>query len=175
MARGPMLVVASVAAAAVFGVALWVATGPDDKGAGTPDAADRSERDPAEDAERRIETPEGRERPSTVRGGIKPASASAKGDARTRGGAPPSVEPVVSLERARRDFSDIIAELEGVAAEGRRLTQPEYLDIYKRGNDALLPLQQHLDWQEPEEAKELQAAQTDFRTKLREVEPRPGG
>ncbi len=172
MARGPMLVGASVAAAAVFGVALWVATGSDDaarEGTGT------TKPEPSEPAASPVETNKGRERPSAVRGGIKPASASAKGDARTRGGAVPSVEPVVSLDRARKDFADIIAELEGVAAQGRRLTQPEYLDVYKRGNEALLPLQQHLDWQEPEEAEELRTAQTEFRAKLREVEPRPGG
>lgn len=164
-----MLVVASVAAAAVFGVALWVATSPGDE------TAERAEPDDAPSAGAPGEAPARAREPRQVRGGIKPASASAKGDARPRGRPPARVEPTVSLERARRDFADIIAELEGIAAEGRRLTQPEYLDIYKRGNDALLPLQQHLDWQEPEAAKELQSAQTDFRAKLRDVEPRPAG
>ena len=163
MARGPWWIVGGVVAAAIVGYAMWTAPGPS-----TPAKEPASGPVERDDAAGRTGNS-----PGPVRGGIKPAPASAKGDARPRGTPPRKVEPTVSLERARRDYGDVIAEIEAVAAEGRRLTQPEYVDLYKRGNDAILPLQQHLDWSVPEQAEELGKLQTDFRSKLAEVEPGP--
>jgi hypothetical protein len=161
MTRGSWLIAAGLVAVAALGYLLWTTTGSSagDSTAPTEVPSAAAEARPFSAA-------------APVRGGIRPAPATAKGDARPRGTPPRKVEPAVSLERARRDFSDVLAEIEAVEAEGRRLTQPEYIDLYKRGNEAILPLQQHLDWKVPEEAEELRAAQTDFRAKLQTIEPR---
>jgi hypothetical protein len=139
----------------------------------SPGAASPAEGDTGTFDDDAVQTP-GEAPSGPVRGGIKPAPVSDKGDARERGGAPKMPEPTVSLEQARRDFAAILAEIDAVKDEGRRLEQAAWIDLYKRGNEALTPLHQHLSWSVPEQADELRKAQDDFRAKLREVEPRPG-
>jgi len=76
-----------------------------------------------------------------------------------------------ALHALVRQVGASFAELDRLAADGTPLTSPQWVDYYKRGNDALLPLQQHLDWAVPDEADELRRANEDLRAKLRVVEP----
>jgi hypothetical protein len=84
---------------------------------------------------------------------------------------PPRPTPAIPLDEARKGFADYMAELDQLEARGVQLTSPEWVDYYKRGHDALLPLQQHLDWQVPEQAEELRNANQDMRAKLSALEP----
>jgi hypothetical protein len=86
-------------------------------------------------------------------------------------GAPPRPTPKVPLDEARKSFADYMAELDGLEARGVELTSPEWVDHYKRGHELLLPLQQHLDWKEPEQAEELRRANEDMRTRLDALQP----
>lgn len=83
---------------------------------------------------------------------------------------PPRPTPAIPLDEARKAFADYMAELDALEARGVELTSPEWVDYYKRGHDALLPLQQHLG-QVPEHAEELRNANQDMRTKLSALEP----
>lgn len=87
------------------------------------------------------------------------------------GGDPPRIEPEVSLSQARADFDAVLRELDAIAAADEPLGNEAWVDLYKRGNDALLPLQQHLDWKVPAEAEELRSAQVSLRQKLHAVAP----
>ena len=123
--------------------------------------------------------PEGRRgRPKPVRPVVRvsppPEPADQAGDGaggRPSSGLPPRPKPEISLEEARKQFSDLLAELDRLAATGATLSSPEWVDYYKRGNDALLPLQQHLDTSVADEADELRRANEDLRAKLRVLEP----
>ncbi len=86
-------------------------------------------------------------------------------------GLPPRPEPKVSLEEAREKFSEYMAVLQRLDDEGVTLESPQWVEYYKTGHDALLPLQQHLDWQVPDEAAELRKANEDMRTMLQKLEP----
>ncbi|MCX4239692.1 hypothetical protein [Paraliomyxa miuraensis] len=84
---------------------------------------------------------------------------------------PPRPEPEISLEEARTRFGEVLAELDRLSEQNVALTSPQWVDYYKRGNDALLPLQQHLDVSVPDQADELRRANEDLRAKLRVLEP----
>jgi hypothetical protein len=79
--------------------------------------------------------------------------------------------PTVPLDEARKAFADYLAELDGLATGGVTLTSPEWVELYKRGHDLLAPLQQHLDWQAPDDAEELRTANEAMRAKLSAVDP----
>jgi len=61
--------------------------------------------------------------------------------------------------------------LQRLEDEGVTLESQQWVEYYKTGHDALLPLQQHLDWQVPDEAAELRKANEDMRNMLRKLEP----
>lgn len=103
--------------------------------------------------------------------GVKPAAVSKAGDGRPQGGPPPRPEPSVSLEEARTDFQAVLDELDEAAKAGRPLTTPEWTEYYKKGNDALHPLLQHLAGGDTDQTEELRRANMDLRTKLRAIEP----
>jgi hypothetical protein len=88
-------------------------------------------------------------------------------------GGPPRVQPQVALDQARADFQAVLEELDELIAAERRLDNTAWVELYKRGNDALVPLQQHLDWKVPAQAEELRTAQTNLREKLHAVAPSP--
>lgn len=88
-------------------------------------------------------------------------------------GQPPRPEPAVSLEEAREKFAEYMAVLERLEDEGVTLESEQWVDYYKSGHDALLPLQQHLDWQVPDEAAELRKANEDMRNTLQKLQPVP--
>jgi hypothetical protein len=70
----------------------------------------------------------------------------------------------------------MLAELEVIATEGRAITNEQWVELYKRGQDAMMPLQMHLSWEVPAEADELRTSQTQLRELLFAVQPRaPGG
>lgn len=159
--RSPGLVIMGVLALLVVGYAAYTLTGAErpapERVEGTAEADDE-----ASDAKARP-----RPRPSEL--GVRPAPVSK--NARPRGGPPPRPEPAVSLDKARTDFQAMLDELDGVAGSGRVLTTQEWTEYYKRGNDALQPLLQHLSWGEPDQKEELRRANEDLRAKLRAIEP----
>ena len=157
--RSPWLVAATIVALAAAGYAFYTLGGRSDRAA--PDEPTRAK---AERAEPPV-------RPN--RGGVKPAAASAKGDARARGGPPPKIEASVSLPKARDEFAAVLDELDAIVKQRRRITNEQWVALYKKGHDALLPLQQHLSWSVPEQADELRTAQDELRTKLQAAQPRP--
>ena len=162
--RSPGLVIMAAVAVAVVGYAIYTLGGSD--GPAPERVSPRSAVGANDEAEPRAE----RAKPAGSLG-VKPAPVSDASDSRRRGGPPPRPEPTVSLENARRDFQEVLDELDRVAAAGRPLTTEEWTDYYKRGNDALLPLLQHLSWGEPDDKGELQRANEDLRAKLRAIEP----
>ncbi len=84
---------------------------------------------------------------------------------------PPRPTPSLPLAEARKQFADFMAELDGLAARDVELTSPEWVELYRRGHEVLLPLQQSLDHQVPEQARELQMANEDMRAKLNAIDP----
>lgn len=115
-----------------------------------------------------------RARPRVAPGGVAPAPVTRVGDARRRGGPPPRPEPTVSLEKAREDFADLLAEFDRIEAKGTVLTNEEWTGHYKDGHEALQPLLQHLEWTNPTEADELRQANEDLRMKLQAIDPNRG-
>ncbi|MEX1368941.1 MAG: hypothetical protein AB1Z98_37795 [Nannocystaceae bacterium] len=167
--RSPGVWVLGAAAAAVLGYAFYTVLGSERP------APERVVPDGAADAA--SEPAAARARPSRRPGtlGVKPApvtdAADSRSGARPRPGPPPRPEPTVSLEVARSDFQAILDELDEVARSGRTLTTSEWTDYYKQGNDALVPLLQHLSWSDEDDKPELQRANEDLRAKLRAIEP----
>lgn len=180
--RSKGLVVMAVAGSIVVGYAFYTLL---ESGSSRPEIAKRSGRKGGvrvhPSAEADDDRGSHRPRPPVARPAVRvspppPANdavdaADAVGAAPTPG-LPPRPKPEISLEQARKDFADFMAELERVEQQGARLTSPEWVDYYKRGHDALLPLQQHLDWTVPDQADELRRANDDMRTKLQTLEPR---
>lgn len=161
--RSPWLLAAVLAALGAAGYAFHTLSA-DDPGRSTAGA----DREPSRERSDPSPTAPSHE---ARRGGIKPALATAEGDARARGGPPPKIEPSVSLQEAREDFEAVLTELDALATSEQRLTNEAWVELYKRGNDALLPLQQHLEWSDPAEADELRKAQTSLREKLHAIAP----
>lgn len=167
--RSPGVWVLGAAAAAVLGYAFYTVLGSERPAPerATPVGAG----DAASEPERAQSLPS--RRPGAL--GVKPApvtdAAGSRSGARPRPGPPPRPEPTVSLEVARSDFQAILDELDEVARSDRRLTTAEWTDYYKRGNDALVPLLQHLSWSDEADKPELQRANEDLRTKLRAIDP----
>lgn len=169
------LVVLVVAGLLVVGYAFYTLLEPS---APRPERAGRSRGDASAGAGERddddeVEPRARRERPTARRPARAAALPTDADQARPMPGAPPRPTPEISLPEARKRVAAVMAELEALEQRGARLTSPEWVDLYKRGNDALLPLQQHLDWSIPEHAEELRRANEDLRAKLRVLEPRP--
>ncbi|MBL4689011.1 MAG: hypothetical protein JKY37_30750 [Nannocystaceae bacterium] len=157
------LAVISVAALAVIGYAAWTLVA--DSGqtnAGRRRAHARTETEEA--------TPPGG---STRRkGGIRRIEPTLKGDARQRPKAGPAPRPVpkVSLEKARSDFQGVIAEYDKLLEAETPLNDKSWVELYAKGAEALIPLQQHLDWSVEAEAAELSKAQASYRTRVDELQ-----
>ena len=189
--RSPWFVAAVLVALAAAGWALHtLSAGEDDRsgeGVETRRSPKRETSGRTEDAAAaRRTSPRMRESASTDTSGeatlatdtadIEPAGSAdrpAPGETPARGEPPPRIEPQVDLEQARADFQAVLEELEAHAAADHHLDNAAWVELYKRGNEALVPLQQHLDWKVPEEAEELRGAQTKLREKLHAVAPEP--
>lgn len=167
--RSPGLVVMGVAGLLVVGYAFYTLLAPPAPRSGAGRSRGEASR-PAED-----EAEPADEGPRTARPRKGPAPAAKEGGAspppRAPSPPPPRPEPAVSLADARKQFADYMAELDGLAARDAEITSPEWVELYKRGHDVLQPLQQHLDWQVPEEARELKMANEDMRAKLNLIDP----
>ncbi|MCA9706427.1 MAG: hypothetical protein KDK70_11305 [Myxococcales bacterium] len=177
--RSPWLVVMVVAGLSVVVYAFTVVVGSDDR----PSPSRTHERAADDDAPRARRTPrrvpprarpraDGPGQPTPEAGaapGVAPGAA-APTDGPSPGPAP-RPKPEISLEDARKGFADYMAELERLEADGTPLTSPQWVEFYKRGHDALLPLQQHLSWQVASEADELRRANEDMRAKLQALQP----
>lgn len=171
--RSPGVWVLGAAAAAVLGYAFYTVLGserrPPERPASNQPAEVTDEPAPARDrAGRRPGSLGVKPAPVTDAAGTRSGSRSGSG---SRPGPPPRPEPTVSLEVARSDFQAILDELDEVARSDRRLTTPEWTNYYKRGNDALVPLLQHLSWSDEADKPELQRANEQLRAKLRAIEP----
>ena len=182
--RSPGLVVMGLAGLAVVGYAFYTLLAPPEprSGAGRSrgeaskrakdEAAEAAEADEADEADEAGEPAKGsrkvRPRPSkTERVELEPPAEQAT-PSQPR---PSQPEPEVSLAEARKQWADYMAELDALAARGAHLTSPEWVELYKRGHDLLRPLQQHLDYQVPTEARELKMANEDMRARLNKIDP----
>lgn len=177
--RSPGLVVMGVAAALVVGYAFYTLLTPPPPRAGAgrsraearasagADEPDREDDDGA--GADRARRPRARAAGSSPKPTRQPALAVEPAPAEP--GLPPRPTPEIPLDEARKQFADFMAELDELDSRGVVLTSPEWVEHYKRGHDALLPLQQHLDWQVPAQADELRRANEDMRAKLSRVDP----
>jgi hypothetical protein len=166
--RSPGLVVMGLAGLAVVGYAFYVLLAP------PPRSAGRSRSEAASKGADDVEPVEDGARPPRTRKGAGPVDAKPRAvvDAQRPKAEPaPRPEASMSLAEARRQFADYMAELDGLAARDAELTSPEWVELYKRGHDVLLPLQQNLDWQVPEQARELKMANEDMRARLNKIDP----
>jgi hypothetical protein len=170
--RSPGLVVMGVVGLLVVGYAFYVLLAPPPPRSG---AAARSRAEAEKDADE----DEGEPAAAEPR---RPRAREAKGEpvarptpvvdaTRPKSGPPPRPEPAVSLAVARKQYADFMAELDRLAAGDEEITSPEWVELYKRGHEVLLPLQQHLDWQVPEQARELKMANEDMRARLDVIDP----
>ncbi len=103
--------------------------------------------------------------------GVKSAPVTIPGDARARPGPAPRPEPSIPLPEARNQFEEFLGELDRLDTDGTTLSNEQWVQYYKRGHEALQPILQGLDWQDPEQAKELQKANEDLRKKLWKLQP----
>lgn len=167
--RAPGLVVMGVAGLLVVGYAFYVLLAPPAPRSG----AGRSRGE----ASRTAEADDAGEPSDEGSGKAKPRKGGPEGKAaiveppRAPSPPPPRPKPEIPLPDARKQFADYMAELDGLAARDAELTSPEWVELYKRGHDVLQPLQQHLDWQVPEQAQELKMANEDMRAKLNRIDP----
>jgi len=170
--RSPGLVVMGVAGLLVVGYAFYTLLAPPAPRSGA--GRSRGEASRSADADADADEPDA-DGPRKVRPrkGDEPAAKQAvvEKPPRTPSPMPPRPEPDVSLPDARRQFADFMAELDGLAARDAKLSSPEWVELYKRGHDLLLPLQQHLDYQVPGEAQELRMANEDMRARLNKIDP----
>lgn len=166
--RSPGLVVMGVAGLLVVGYAFYMLLSPTPR----PGAAGRSRGEATRDADGDAEpgggSREGRP-PRATKRATKPEPSLAT--TRPSAPAPTRPEPSLPLDQARKQFADYMAELDALATREAVLTSPEWVDLYKRGHEAILPLQQNLDPQVPEQARELRMAHEDLRAKLNGVDP----
>lgn len=169
--RSPGLVVMGGAGLLVVGYAFYVLLAPPEprggagrsRGEASRTAVDEADGGP-DDGGSRTAKPRKADAPGAKKVVVSPPP-------RTPSPPPPRPEPAVSLPDARKQFADYMAELDGLAARDAELTSPEWVELYKRGHDVLQPLQQHLDWQVPEQAQELKMANEDMRAKLNRIDP----
>jgi hypothetical protein len=187
--RSPWFLAAVLVALFAAGWAFYTLSGEPEGGAGKPGAASkpsprreapasartraRRGSDPRSESTREATAATAVDSPASPTSGEEEPAIEAPGEGTPEGGPAPRVKPAVDLPQARADFQAVLDELDAHAAAEHHLDNPEWVEIYKRGNDALLPLQQHLQWDVPEEAEELRAAQTKLREKLHAVAPRP--
>ncbi len=175
--RSSGLVLIGVAALAVVGYAFYTLLAPSPPRSGASRARAETRSRAAAD-ERDRDDDEGGEaaRPAPARVGAKlPPPRSRPALPLEPSAAPrepaPRPTPEISLDEARKQFADFMAELDGIETSGMELTSPEWVEYYKRGHELLLPLQQHLDWQVPEQAEELRQANEGMRAKLSGLDP----
>lgn len=164
-----------VAALIIVGYAFYTLTDTDPPRR-RPAKARAAQEAPAPERDRARPRPRTARPVSPARGGVPPAPvtepASAPRPAAPVPGPPSRPEPELSLEDARERFADYMAELDRLESEGTTLESTQWVDLYRRGHETLLPLQQHLDWKIPAQAEELREANDGMRTALGKLEPR---
>lgn len=84
---------------------------------------------------------------------------------------PPPPPPPMPLDEARQQYADYIEELQAVKDEGRQLTNEEWTEYYRRGNEVLDPLVRALDSAEPAQAQEVDDSHRRFRDLIMGMEP----
>lgn len=94
---------------------------------------------------------------------------------------PPPPPPPVPLDEARKQYQDYIEELQAIKDEGRILSNEEWTELYRRGNEVIDPLSRALDSTKPVEVQELDDSHRRFRDLIMGMEPttaaqgQPGG
>ena len=158
--KGRTLAALAVVAFLVVGYAVYQTTRSRDAPARTPKKVAKADKEP----ERK---PTKKRKPA----GDKPDKPRPKGAP-----APPPPKPNMTVEEAREQFDDYIAELDREALRGeevgRQLSNEAWVDLYKQGHDAIRPLQQLLDHSDPVEGKELNEKMELMRRKLWNLQPR---
>jgi hypothetical protein len=88
---------------------------------------------------------------------------------------PPPPPPPMSKEEAREAWATYETELKEVYARVQETKVPlpndEWVELYRRGNEAINPLQQALDSADPNEADEVNNAHESFRETIMKMEP----
>jgi hypothetical protein len=110
----------------------------------------------APSSDRPAEAPEA----STRRPTVKPKLPTARPSAKPSGGPPPPLPmPKVSLEEAREDYDDFMAELERELERnkdtGKPLANEHWVDYYRRGHEIMNPLRRYLSTGADEEKREV--------------------
>lgn len=160
------LAVMSVAALAVVGYAAYTLM--DDPGS-TRSRAKTAAAGAAESDDERAPAP----RKGGVRakpGSFQTAARAGTNKPRPKAGPARMPTPSVPLDQAREDFTTYMAEVERLIEVGDGMQSAVWVEHYAKGNELLIPLQQHLSWDDPTEAEELQALQERFRIKIGELE-----
>jgi hypothetical protein len=90
------------------------------------------------------------------------------------GPSPPPPPPPIPVEQARAQFEAYMAELTQIRSSGRQLSNEEWTEYYRRGNEAIDPLVRGLDSAVPEQGLEVDAAHRRFRETIMAIQPGPG-
>jgi hypothetical protein len=173
--KPPLLIALGVAALMIGGYALVTVWDPRDEN-GSSDVADAVDEKPpyAREPDREPD----RERPARgVRASSQRQAPPAAFDEPSEPERPEAVEaagsppPDISLEEARSGFSEVMADIDRAIEAGEPLSQREWVELYRRGAEALDPLLRHLDPADPQMGEELGRYQAQLRDKLRQLEP----
>jgi hypothetical protein len=84
---------------------------------------------------------------------------------------PPPPPPPIPLDEARKQYQDYMAELQAVKDEGRILSNEEWTEFYRRGNEVVDPLARALDSSKPDQVQELDDSHRRFRELIMGMEP----
>ncbi len=92
---------------------------------------------------------------------------------------PPLPMPEISLEEAREDYADLMAELRGELRRnedtGKPLANEHWVDYYRRGHEVMNPLRRLLGFEDEDAKREVAEKDEALRTLLEELQKDPAG
>jgi hypothetical protein len=157
----------AVAVVVLVGYAGWLIVGNDD----APEKVDvpKSAKTPRRDAPAGGDEAEKPARPKP--GPARPRPSPSGGD--TGGPDPANQPPEMAPETARQMLEVLVEDIEAKADRGESMSQAEWVQIYKRGNEMTQVLAKHADPKDTNAQKEFGDLNTRFRMGIAKVQPRP--